>query len=195
MISKALHELKEWSQAAFGSLPGGIGRRLRAAGLRRGVAQLGPRARIDVGVRFSGCERVSIGSDFAVLRLSALQAHDGGRIVIGDRVSLNTNVLVSAAEGGDISIADDVLIGPNVVLRASDHVFASRERPINTQGHKPGRISVGRGAWLGANCVLVAGASVGEHAVVAAGAVVTGKIPAYAVAGGVPAKVLKERPA
>ena len=55
-------------------------------------------------------------------------------------------------------------------------------------------VVIGDGAWLGANVVVLAGVTIGEGAVIAAGAVVTKDVPAQAIAGGVPAKVIGERP-
>jgi acetyltransferase-like isoleucine patch superfamily enzyme len=52
-------------------------------------------------------------------------------------------------------------------------------------------VSIGSGSWLGHGCVILPGVEVGEHVVVAAGAVVTESVPAFSVVGGVPAKVLR----
>ena len=184
----------ELLESAVTWLPGGAGRRARAWRLRRAAASLGARPCLEIGVVVTGAERVSIGDGFAMLRFGCLAAHDGGRITIGHRVSINENVNVGASEAGEIVIGDDVLIGPNTVLRASNHAFASRATPINRQGHVAGRISVGEGAWIGANCSILSGVTIGAHAIVGAGAVVTKDVAAYDIVAGVPARRIGTRP-
>jgi len=128
---------------------------------------------------------VSFGDDVKVY------AHNRGRVVIGDRVSVNSNVQIGAAEDGEIVIGNDVLIGPNVVIRASDHRYERRSVPINKQGHTGGKIVISDDVWIAANVVITAGVMIGIGAVIAAGAVVVEDIPAFALAGGVPARVLR----
>jgi galactoside O-acetyltransferase len=113
-----------------------------------------------------------------------------GSIRIGDRVSVNTNVQINASDGGVIAIGDDVLIGPNVVLRASDHAFDDIARPVNCQGHSGGRIVIEADVWIGANAFVARDVVIHEHAIVAAGAVVTRDVEAAAIVGGVPAQVI-----
>jgi len=126
------------------------------------------------------------------MRYSALDARNG-TLQIGDRVSINSNVLLDASDNGRIIIGSDVLIGPNVVLRASNHVFKDKDRPINQQGHTGGYILVQDDVWIGANVVVVPNVTIGAHAVVAAGAVVTSDVEPWTVVGGVPARVISRR--
>lgn len=92
------------------------------------------------------------------------------------------------------TIGDHVLIAPHVcVLAGGNHHRTERlDVPIRQQGNNPlKRTYIGRGAWIGANAVVMA--DVGEGAVVGAGAVVTRPVPAYAVAVGNPARVIRFR--
>jgi galactoside O-acetyltransferase len=111
---------------------------------------------------------------------------------MGDFVALNRNVLVDAAQG-DITVGNYTLIGPNVVLRSSNHEFARIDIPVQMQGHKPGKIKVGRDVWIGANAVVLPNVSIGDGSIIGAGAVVTRDIPPGVIAGGVPARVLRSR--
>ena len=59
--------------------------------------------------------------------------------------------------------------------------------------HTPWRIKIGNDCWIGAKVTILDGTVIGDHSIVAAGAVVTGKFPPYSIMGGVPAKIIKMR--
>lgn len=88
---------------------------------------------------------------------------------------------------GGITLEDDVLIGPKVSLITENHPLETADR--RAMLCKP--IVIKRGAWIGAAATILPGVTVGENAVVAAGAVVRADVPANAVVGGVPAKLIK----
>lgn len=110
----------------------------------------------------------------------------------GENISIGKNVFVNHActfmDRGGITLEDDVLIGPKVNLITTDHPLASDQRRATIS--KP--IIIKKGAWLGAGATILAGVTIGENSVVAAGAVVTKDVPDNSVAGGIPAKVLKK---
>ncbi|MGC6482608.1 MAG: acyltransferase [Synechococcus sp.] len=114
------------------------------------------------------------------------------KLLVGSNVYIGPRAYIDASDGG-ISIGDDVLIGPNVVLRASNHVFSDPAIPIRLQGTCGTGIVIEEDVWLGANVVIIDGVTIGRGAVIGAGAVVTKSIPSYAVAVGVPAKVISSR--
>jgi acetyltransferase-like isoleucine patch superfamily enzyme len=92
------------------------------------------------------------------------------------------------------SIGDQVLIAPHVCILAGGHHHRMDrlDLPIRQQGNNQlRRIQIGRGAWIGANAVVMA--DVGEEAVVGAGAVVTRPVPPYAIVAGNPARILRYR--
>ncbi|WP_325051010.1 acyltransferase [Legionella adelaidensis] len=95
--------------------------------------------------------------------------------------------------GAGIVIEDDVLIGSGVHLYVNNHRFENTKLPIMEQGWYPSKpITLKKGCWIGANAIILPGVSIGENAVVGAGSVVTKNIPAYCVAVGSPAKVIKK---
>lgn len=147
---------------------------------------------IDTGCIISGIKNISIGKDMMLMHDSALYAENSARLIIGDRFNLNCRVMIDASDNGEIIIGRDVSIGPNVVMRASNHGYKSKDLPINKQEHTGGKIVIGNDVWIGSNCTILAGAVIGEGSVIGAGAVVNKEIPPYSLAGGVPARVIKE---
>jgi acetyltransferase-like isoleucine patch superfamily enzyme len=126
----------------------------------------------------------------------------------GERLEMNFGATVSergSRIGSDVwvgpfsyldlvDIGDHVLIAPHVCILAGGrhHRMDRTDVPIRLQGNNPlRRTSVGRGAWIGANAVVMA--DVGEGAVVGAGAVVTRPVPPFAVVAGSPARLIRYR--
>jgi UDP-2-acetamido-3-amino-2,3-dideoxy-glucuronate N-acetyltransferase len=103
----------------------------------------------------------------------------GNDVEIGDNVRVQNNVSIYDA----VTLEDDVFCGPSMVFT---NVINPRAAISRKEEYR--RTLVRRGATLGANCSIVCGHSIGEFAFVAAGAVVTQDIPAYALVMGVPAR-------
>jgi virginiamycin A acetyltransferase len=112
-----------------------------------------------------------------------------GDVVIGPGSVINAGCVLYSGHG--IRIGANVLIAANCTLAATDHEFADPSRPIREQGFRPGRggIVIGDDVWIGANAVLLDGAHIGGGAVIGAGSVVRGALPAFCVAYGAPARV------
>jgi acetyltransferase-like isoleucine patch superfamily enzyme len=90
-----------------------------------------------------------------------------------------------------IDIGDDVQTGPYVYITDQNHAYEDPDQPIGRQWPVEAGVSIGAGSWLGANAVVLPGAQVGRHVVVAAGAVVRGVVPDRCVVAGVPARVVR----
>ncbi len=103
----------------------------------------------------------------------------GNDVVIGDNVKIQNNVSVYDA----VTLEDDVFCGPSMVFT---NVFNPRAAVVRKDEYR--RTLVRRGATLGANCTIVCGTTIGEHAFVGAGAVVSRDVPAHALVVGVPAR-------
>lgn len=110
----------------------------------------------------------------------------GKNITIGKNVFINSGCRFQ--DQGGITIGDDTLIGHNVVLATLNHGFAPNKR----KNLYPAPIVIGKNVWIGANATVLPGVTIGDNAVVAAGAVVTKDVPVNAVVGGVPARVIKK---
>ncbi len=109
----------------------------------------------------------------------------GINIVLGKNVFINH--ACSMLDLGGITIEDDVMIGPRVNITSENHPVEIPQRKTLV----PGQVIIKRNAWIGAGATILPGITVGENAVVAAGAVVNKDVPDNTVVGGVPAKVIK----
>ena len=110
-------------------------------------------------------------------------------IKIGNYSELGTNCIIQS----NTEIGNNVIMGPDVKIYTKNHKYDSLDMPMQYQGHTSEKTVIGNDVWLGANVVITPGVTIGNHSVVAAGAIVTKNVPDYAVVGGVPAKVLKYR--
>jgi acetyltransferase-like isoleucine patch superfamily enzyme len=90
-----------------------------------------------------------------------------------------------------IDIGDDIQTGPYVYITDQNHSYADPDQPIGRQWPVESEVRIGSGSWLGANAIVLPGTTIGEHVVVAAGAVVRGEIPSHSVVAGVPARVVR----
>ena len=109
----------------------------------------------------------------------------GKHTKIGRNVFINFDCVF--LDFGGITIEDGVFIAPKVSLLSEGHPLSPENRHSLTAGH----IHIKRNAWIGANATITQGVTIGEDAVVAAGAVVTKDVPARTVVGGIPAKPIK----
>ena len=115
---------------------------------------------------------------------SALSAYSGAILEIGDNGFINEGVTICASLS--ILIGDNVKIGDNSYIYDTDfHPISPAEATVQSP------VIIGNNVWIGANAMILAGAQIGDHAVVGAGSVVKGPIPARSIAVGNPAKVVK----
>lgn len=146
-------------------LPGLPGVYLRGAFLRRTLANFHPSARVEFGVLFSE-PGATLGEGVYV----------GPRCILG-LVTLERDVLLAS--------------GVQIPSGAKTHNFDDPTVPIRDQGGELQRVVIGEGAWVGAGAIVLA--DVGKGTVVAAGSVVVKPLPAFVIAAGVPAKVIRPR--
>jgi acetyltransferase-like isoleucine patch superfamily enzyme len=139
--------------------------------------------------------------------------HIGAGTVIGPQVSLSAGMmpgqecvsdpvvrigdrcLIGRGSGivGHLSIeiGDDVWTGHHIYITDQNHGYENVDMPISRQSQPERPVVVGAGSWLGHGTVVLPGAVIGRHVVVAAGSVVTGELPDYCVAAGAPARPLR----
>lgn len=110
----------------------------------------------------------------------------------GKNISIGKDVFINSGchfqDQGGITIGDGSLIGHNVVLATINHDL----NPIHYRKNHYAPINIGRYVWIGSNATVLPGVTIGDWAVVAAGAVVAKNVPPNTVVGGVPARILKK---
>lgn len=90
-----------------------------------------------------------------------------------------------------IELGDDIQTGPYVYITDQNHTYADPETPVGRQWPVETTVRIGSGSWLGAHAVILPGAEIGRNTVVAAGAVVRGRVPDHCVVAGVPARIVR----
>jgi len=119
-----------------------------------------------------------------------LTAPGRARITIGEGCVLNLGVMVAAMER--VEIGAHCMFANGCFVTDADHRFDDPSRPVPWQGFTTkGPTRVGDNVWCGANVVITSGVSVGERCVIGANSVVVESLPAFSVAAGVPARVLR----
>ena len=93
-----------------------------------------------------------------------------------------------------VSIGRFTMLAPRVHILGGDHIYDDPSRPIIFAGRpKTPPTKIGEDAWIGSNVLIMAGVTIGDGAIVAAGSIVTKDIPAYSIYGGNPAKFIRMR--
>ena len=188
-----------WYRAVF---------RLRGIRFGKGLRVLGP-----LMLQLDGSPRnIQIGTNVTLMPHVHLKVRENGRVILHDRVALDTGVRLIAANDARIEIGEnsslglgsvvnagmDVVIGRGTItagycyFNVSDHGLA-RGTPIREQGFRHAPIAVGEDVWLGAHVFVRRGARIGNGVVVSTGSMVIGDIPANAIIDGRPAQVRRHR--
>lgn len=114
-----------------------------------------------------------------------------------ENFSIGNNSLVGARSrifcDGQVVLGDNILIGPELIIYTADHNFKDKNRLIVNQGTTISPVTIGNDVYIGARVTILPGVNIGDGAVIGAGAVVTKDIPSYAIAVGIPAKVVAYR--
>jgi virginiamycin A acetyltransferase len=151
------------------------------------TARISPLADIEDSVRGS---RIVIEDDVMIDAFVKLKPAGGtGDVVIGRGSVINSGCVLYTGNG--IRIGCNVLIAANCTLAPTNHAFADAHQPIRDQGFQPSRggIVIGDDVWIGANCVVLDGTTIGAGSVVGAASLLRGRLPPFCLAHGIPAMV------
>jgi len=135
-------------------------------------------------------DHVSIARD-SILFCTGVIAQKGKGIIIGNRTGIGARAFL-AGQGG-VTIGNDVITGPNIQVFSENHNFSDLTQTIKAQGVTKQATTIGNNCWIGADVKILAGVTIGDGCVIAAGSVVNKSVPANSVVAGVPAKVIKNR--
>lgn len=131
--------------------------------------------------------RFSLG-EYSVIESFCCINNAVGDVVIGDhtRIGLHNTVI------GPVTIGSHVNLAQGITVTALNHNFEDPNRRIDDQGISTSAVTIEDDVWIGTNAVILPGVTIGNHSVVAAGAVVTKDVPPHSLVAGVPAKVIKQ---
>ena len=126
--------------------------------------------------------------DYSVIESFACINNAVGDIIIGDhtRIGLHNTII------GPVTIGCHVNLAQGITVTALNHNFEASDKRIDEQGVSTTPITIEDDIWIGANAVILPGVTIGNHSVVAAGAVVTKNVPPHSLVAGVPAKIIKQ---
>lgn len=126
--------------------------------------------------------------DYSVVESFACINNAVGDVIIGDhtRIGLHNTIIGPATIGSHVNLAQ------GITITALNHNFDDSEKRIDQQGISTKEVVLEDDIWVGANAVILPGVTIGKHAVVAAGAIVTKDVPPHSLVAGVPAKVIRQ---
>lgn len=148
---------------------------------------------------FSSPQAISIGNGIVMKEgywFNVVNAHYGQlpKITVADNCRLDRHVQLTAIHS--VILEQNVIVGPNVYIADTDHEYREvgisiRHQWVNAFGQS---VRVGKGTRIGPNCVIVGNVNIGEHCIIAPNSVVVRDIPAYSLAGGAPARLIRSVP-
>ena len=153
-----------------------------------GLLFLGKGLQIQIGKR----GRVRFGRFVWIGDGTKIRCHEG-EVIIGDKTVLGQECTISAYK--HVRIGEQCVIADRAMFIDFDHGVVEVERPIREQGIYKRDVDVGSNVWIGYGACILRGVRVGDNAIIGTNAVVTADVPANAVVGGVPAKVIRMREA
>ena len=176
-----------WSTRALVAIMRRIGRVAATQIHRATLAQVGTGTRFQPGVRFADPRAVRVGQGCYFWNGCEVSSElRGSRLEIGNQVQVNRNVHLDIT--GGLRIGDGVMISENVVIYTHDHGLDPHAAPVA----RP--MEIGADVWIGMRAVILPNCrSIGQGAVIGAGAIVTCDVPECVVVAGNPARVIGRR--
>ncbi|MBM3632214.1 MAG: hypothetical protein FJX03_00685 [Alphaproteobacteria bacterium] len=155
---------------------------------------------------------IQIGENVKIFGHVDFRNRENGKIIIGNDVEIDNDCRFVAANNATLELKDKCFIGPYSVFNAGDDIIIgsytisggfvhiqssnhgiSKNEKIWLQKHTYGKILIGEDVWLGANCTILKGVTIGNGSILAAKCVVTKDVSAWKIVAGIPAKEISER--
>ena len=143
---------------------------------------IGPRSTLDI----SPTARITVGSGVYIKQDCDFRIE--GELILGDNVYIQQGAVLSSHTR--VEIGADSGFGEYVSVHDNNHAQGSDGVSFRTLPFPTAPVIIGRNVWVGSKATITMGVTIGDNAVVAGGAVVTKDVPANAIVGGVPAKVI-----
>ena len=126
--------------------------------------------------------------DYSVIESFACINNAVGDVIIGNytRIGLHNTII------GPVTIGHHVNLAQGITVTALNHKFENPDIRIDEQGVSTKPVVIGNDIWVGANAIILPGVTIGDHSVIAAGAIVTKDVPPHSLVAGVPAKIIKQ---
>lgn len=164
------------------------------------LMRCGQNTMIQKGCHVYGANHIAIGSHTLIQSYSSIEAHYyyrgqsfSPKILIGDGCNIGQYNHISAVNS--IAIGNNLLTGRRVTISDNNHGQFTKQDllkpPADRAIFSKRGVIIGNNVWIGENACVLSGVQIGDGAIIAANAVVTKDIPAYSLAAGVPAKVIK----
>ncbi|WGQ12457.1 acyltransferase [Pedobacter gandavensis] len=157
---------------------------------------IGKWVKIDTGVYLSGLGKgkLIIGDSsgigaYSQVIISTSFNNLGEFIHIGKQVGIGQ--FASIGGSGGVTIGNNTIIGQYFSCHPENHNYNDPGKLIKNQGTTRAKITIGENCWIGAKVTILAGVSIGDNSIIAAGAVVNKSMPANSIIAGVPARVIK----
>jgi acetyltransferase-like isoleucine patch superfamily enzyme len=180
------HRMLTWGYARLALRLGWLKLRFRRRLRTDGMAFVGPGVKFEIGRDAV----VELGRWSWIGHGCKIRAHEG-EVRIGAKSVLGQECTISAYQ--HVSIGRECVIADRVMLIDFDHGVVEVERPIRLQGIYKRDVRVGNNVWIGYGACILRGVTVGDNAIIGTNSVVTRDVPANAVVGGVPARVIRMR--
>ncbi len=199
--------------ALFANLPTALGSVLRASVYGSLLGKIGSSCFIDEGVRFRIPKKVFLGNrvfigkncdidveypdseiriaDDVHISRDTIFLAGVGKTIINERVSIGAGSFIYGSSG--LEIGKDSFLADNVRVMAGGHRYKDASRLLRLQEPWAKKTTIGQDVGLSSSVIVLGGVTVGDGALVGAGAVVTKDLPSYSIAAGVPAKVIGKR--
>lgn len=128
--------------------------------------------------------RLTVNGKHTIYRNGYVEINENAKVTIGDGGYFNHGTAIQCAS--EITIGDHVFVAPNVAIQDYD------EHIVLKEGYEPSKpIHIGNHVWISKNATILKGVTIGDHSIIAAGAVVTKDVPPHCLVGGVPAKIIE----